>query len=447
MEHSHSDTIHPNISELETMRWNALKKESTISLMRRIVEDSDTLALHVFHETRTLFYRNGKWVRLAEFVIAMKDGSIRREEEDKSTHTNMSEVSDNAYDLTLAKFCNIPPQNLKSVKADKNTSGNNRFTWNVDCRLYFKQILKNIDKDLSKKPIISEADIEEKVAKIATRFVIGHFNKSMKECKRRDTTSTRYAWEVEGRIIYLFRPSHLTAEQLRKWLEDNITDVTPDAPNEKNRIQEIIDQKYPCGAKTRTDDPEIPEESEREDEPWIDQKYPSGTMVPASDPKIADDLGMEDKPRIEYKEGNEFSDRLRVHVAKEKSENLEELRPAIKILGEEGVYNLVSRIFEDMADGQYNLSKVARDFNLSKATLSRFAGSDWRKDLAKKKDVQEDMKQLSKADIPDLWINTTHVLAENRTFMETARNTGLGAVIDDILPIVGPKEGQKNERK
>ena len=83
----------------------------------------------------------------------------------------------------------------------------------------------------------------------------------MKECKRRDTTSIRYAWEVGGRIIYLFYPSYLTASNSENGLKINITDVNPDAPNEKNRIQKIIDQKYPCGANIRTDDPEIFEES------------------------------------------------------------------------------------------------------------------------------------------------------------------------------------------
>ena len=187
------------------------------------------------------------------------------------------------------------------------------------------------------------------------------------------------------------------------------------------------------------DDPEILEESESEDKPCIDQKYFGGTYVQADDPKIADKLGMEDKPPIENEEGYQFSNRLSIHVAKEKSENLEELRPAIKSLGKEGVYNLVSRIFADMADEQYNLSEVARNFDLSKATLSRFAGSDWRKD--------EDMKELSKSDIPDLWINTARVLAENPTLMETVRNTGFGGNIDDILTVIGPKEGQENERQ
>ena len=279
----------------------------------------------------------------------------------------------------MAKFRNIPSQNLKPIKSDEDALDNKRFTWNVDCRKYFKDLLKKIDEELKKKPITSEIEIEETVAKVTTKFVMRHFYLSMKECKRRNTTSTRYAWEVGGRKIYLFRPSYLTAEQLRKWLEDHITDVNPDAPHEKDRIQAIIDNKYPCGANIRTDDLEVFNESGREDESWIVKNFPGDTDVLAEDPEIADELKIEGKPPIEYEEGNEFSDRLSDHVAKEKSENLENLRPAIGSLGKEGVYNLVKRIFADMADEQYNLSEVARNFNLSKATLSRFAGSDWLK--------------------------------------------------------------------
>ena len=102
------------------------------------------------------------------------------------------------------------------------------------------------------------------------------------------------------------------------------------------------------------------------------------------------------------------------------------------------MYNLVNRIFTDIADEQYNLSEVARSFNLSKATLSRFAGSDWRKD--------KDMDQISEADIPDLWINTARVLAGNTALMETVKNTGLADVIDYILTIVCPQKGSQNER-
>jgi hypothetical protein len=410
MEHKHSDTIHSNVHELETTRLNALKKESTISLIRRIIEDSDTQALRVFHETRTLFYSNEKWVRLAEFVRALRDSNIRGQGEDESKRLYLINVTDEAYDLTLAKFNNIPSKYRDELTSSDDTFDANGFTWGVDCRLYFKQLLKKIDKELSKKPIISETDIEDIIAKIAKRFVIRHFYISKRECERRDTISIRYAWEVKGRLIYLFYPSHLTAKQFRKWLEDNIKDVNPDAPHEKNRIQEIIDQKYP-----------------------------RGRIVPDDDPEIAKELGKRDKNWLELKEGNQFLDGFRVHIAKEKSENLEELRPAIKILGKEGVYNLVNRIFTDMADEQYNLSEVARNFNLSKATLSRFAGSDWLKDA--------DMEQLSKADIPDLWINTARVLAGNPTLMEVVKYNGLADIIDDILAIVGPQKGSQNEEQ
>ena len=103
------------------------------------------------------------------------------------------------------------------------------------------------------------------------------------------------------------------------------------------------------------------------------------------------------------------------------------------------MYNLVNRIFTDMEDEQYNLSEVARNFNLSKATLSRFAGSDWL--------GNEETGQISRADIPDLWINTANVLAENPALTETLKNTGYADVIDDILTIVGPQKGSQNERQ
>jgi len=414
-------------------RWNALKRESTLMLIRRIVEHSDEMALHVFHETRTLFYRNGKWVRLVEFLRALRDSSAGY----NPGSINISEVSDDSYDLTLAKFRNIPSPSVATQSSLEDDRSKDQFTWNVDCRHHFKSLMNKIEAELSRKALTSENDVESAVSKITTKFVGRHFYLSLKECRRRKTTSIRYAWAVQGRVLYLYYPAYLTAAQFLNWLEDNMKDVDLDALNEKDRIQAIIDEKYPCGANIRADDPEILEEAKREDKPWLDQKHPGGTDIQADDPETADNLGMEDKPPIEYNEGNEFSDRLGIHVAKEKSENLDDLRPAIRSLGKERVYNLVKRIFTDMADEQYNLSEVARKFNLSKATLSRFAGSDWRKD--------EDIKQLSKADIPDLWINTARVLAKNTTLMETVKSTGFVGAIDDILTIVGPQKGPNDE--
>jgi len=55
------------------------------------------------------------------------------------------------------------------------------------------------------------------------------------------------------------------------------------------------------------------------------------------------------------------------------------------------------------------------------------------------------MSQISNADIPDLWINTAHVLAEHPEFMEIVMNTGFKDVIDNILRIIDPQEDPKNE--
>jgi len=412
MTHRQTDNILPNIRESEIDRWNALKKESTLSLIRRIAEDSDELALRVFHETRTLFYRNGKWVRLAEFIISLRDGIIREqgededEDEDESGHIYMSNVTNETYDLTLAKFYNIPSKNYEELTSSDDKFNARGFTRGVDCRFYFKRLLERIYEELSEKPNASEIDIEGKVSKIATKFVIGEFNYSKQECKRRNIRSIRYSWQVKDRVIYLYYPPHFTAQQFRGWLEENVANIDPDNPYEINRIQEIIDQKFQHSIIVQGDDLENDGTQEGEEQGYIEQK-----------------------------EGNQFSSNLRIHVAKEKSENLESLRPAIKRIGKEGVYNLVNQIFTDMADEQYNLSEVARNFNLSKATLSRFAGSEWLKD----------MNQLSKADIPDLWINTARVLAGQPKFMEFVMNAGFKDITDKILKMIDPQEGPKND--
>ena len=401
----HSMKPNQNMNHPEPARLQLLKKESTISLIQRIAEDSDVLALKVFHETRNSFYRNGRWVRLVEFIRALKDGRLQ-EDENQSSHISMNEVLDDAYNLTLAKFYNIPAMNRDASKSQGNDESTERFTWNVDCRLYFKGLLNKIDRELMKELQISETDKESKVAMIMTRFVIKHFYLSKKECERRNKNSTRYEWKVKGKTIYLFYPSHLSAKQFREWLHENITEVDPDAPGERDRIQEIIDRACHRGENIQIDDPEFI------------KRY-----------------GKEDPSLSLQSEESCLCDRLSVDVAKEKSQNLSMLRPSIRSLGKEKVYELVNRIFTDLQDSKYELSRVALDFGLSKASLSRFAGSDWLKDIDNKSEKM----------IPDLWVNTAHVLAENPVLMETVRSAGFSEILGIILKIIGPKKGPTNE--
>jgi len=396
-----SHTVRIYARESETARWNALKKESSISLIRRIAEDSDELALRVFHETRSLFYRNGKWLRTTDFIRSLRD-RIKWSGEEEAQTINMSTVTDEAYDLTLAKFYNIPGRHGRLPTSDEINDSSNGFTWNVDCRLYFKRLLTKIEATVARKNADSEMVVEEITSSVATSFVLGQYYLSLKECKRRDSSSIRYVWTVKGKKLYLFYPPHLTAKQFRTWLEENISDVNTDFTDEQNRIQDLIDQYFY----------------------HIDNVFTENL-------EQIEHQGYLDQNRLERREGNQFSERLRVHVAREKSENLEKLRPSLKNLGKKRIYDLVHRIFTDLEEGEYNLSEVASNFGISKATLSRFAGSDW----------NENKDRNRQADIPELWANTAHVLAGNPVFMETVKNSGYTDAICGILKTISPHEG------
>ena len=79
------------------------------------------------------------------------------------------------------------------------------------------------------------------------------------------------------------------------------------------------------------------------------------------------------------------------------------------MLGKKRFKQLILRIFENIKSGEYSDEKLARDFGLSKATFSRFAGSQWHK---------------KETPIPDLWLNTAKVLSQNSTFKKVTKETG-----------------------
>ena len=381
---------------------NTLERESTLSLIRRIAEDSDTSALRVFHETRTLFYRNGKWVRLADFIRALKDGNIREAGEEAPSHRLMSETSEDAYDLTLAKFFNMPASARGKTGEGEGTADSQGFTWNVDCRLYYQFLLQKIQEELATQPASSEWEVEESVARITTQFVLRHYRFSMKECQRRERNAVRYTWNVQGRKLYLFYPYHLTAKQFREWLEENTTDVDLNAPDAEERIKEKVKLELSDG----------------------------DLLDPASEGHLLRAMAGQYQPEPVGEQ--DFPDRLSIYVAREKSEHLEQLRPSIRSLGKDRVYNRVLRIFSDIQEGEYALSEVAREYGLSKASLSRFAGPDWRRETG---------KEQAEDDIPDLWINTARVLARHRTLWEAVMNSGFAVILQEILDIIGPERG------
>jgi hypothetical protein len=111
---------------------------------------------------------------------------------------------------------------------------------------------------------------------------------------------------------------------------------------------------------------------------------------------------------------------LAAAIASEKADSIEEQRPAIQDLGKAKLKELVCCIFECLADGEYNSAEVSARYRLSKATMSRFAGTRWM--------GSDDGIEM----IPDLWRNTAHVLAYHSDFRTAAKKAGVWGKVSMI---------------
>ena len=119
-----------NLKHLQADRWKTLTRESTVELARRIVEDSDRLALKVLLETRTLFrLKNGRPLLLPQFLVKLRD----RMAPPKRHSLHQVEMADCVYDATLLKYSNFPDLRNKA-------SGSLRGA-KVDCRNYYRAFL------------------------------------------------------------------------------------------------------------------------------------------------------------------------------------------------------------------------------------------------------------------------------------------------------------------
>jgi len=234
------------------------------------------------------------------------------------------------------------------------------------------------------------------VAKALQKFVRHHFFKALLEAERNGNPFwSRYFWEINGRKICLWMPRNLYGHQRRRWLEKNIPEPDPFKPNEKERIQDIINRKIAYLAFIPLDQ---------------NKSYPEDKRF---------------KP--EEIDAEPFCKALSQAVAEEKAANIEQQRRAIQKLGESRVKNLVLEIFEGLDDRTTLDRDLAKEFGLSKATFSRFAGSRWHKSET--------------GAIPDLWRNTSHVLAMNPDFKATVIAAGAWKQVQTTLTSSTKKQG------
>lgn len=360
------------------------RRLSLVALIKKIVEESDPLALEEFHDNRTIFrFRSGekREMRFVEFL----NGLCERVEKDKSLGRQAFEMAAMAYDLTLDKFSNLPGQPSPLLETDHD-KGRTEKSNGSDCRYYYKAYLVRITKLFKHDPPTSQIEAEERAALCMQGLVRNHFYKSQLQAKRElNAFWSRYTWNIRGGVIRILLPVFIKGHKRGEWLEKNIKDPDPKREGEKQRVQEIINAKLANETVNRVID---------------------GTT----------NLQNGGAP-LWPKEDGEFGIALGQVVADEKAKNIDQLRRSIRNLDKKKLKRMIKRIFKDVNSQEYEDGKVAKDFGLSKATFSRFAGSRWTE---------------TKSPIPDLWLNTAKVLSKHKIFKKVAMQTGYLKIAETI---------------
>lgn len=362
-------------------------QKTLTELFSLIDQKSDRSALDEVLSHRKMFTYEDRKLLFSDFLGAVRKEYLRKQKQDY-------EITDCAYDKTLDKFANLPVPEEPSEKSGVSFSKQELKRKSIDCRNYYRAILSLIAAWKNENPEASRIDEEVKAARIFQGFVVKHFYWSREECWRQKTPfSIRYFWKIKGKKIILRHPVYISGREFGKWLEANVRDADPDRPGERSRIQRLVDEHFL-------------------------REY----TVPYDDPSL-EDLAVEKSLTIEENSGFQV---LAETVAKDKVENIQSMRPAIKKLGEQMLYELVLRIFENLSQNSFEDSRIARDFGLSKSAFSRFAGSKW-----------SDKLEKGSFDIPDLWSNTAKVLASSPDFLEVAANAGVLPKLKKVLEKTG----------
>ena len=312
---------------------------------------------------------------LSDYVHALRE----------SRHSDATRILDQTYDITVDKFSHLGHD---PCLGDDTHSDEQLKYQGPDCRYYYRGFLRWMDDAEMKWVRTSRIEKEYRTARLLQRFVTRHFYLSLLEARRSaNPLVSRYSWKIEGRgSITVWLPRTMKGEDRNKWLEENVEDPDPCRPNERERVQAIIDARI---VRNRL----------------IPLEYIAGTTacrVRTSNPRQA----------ALYAEREAFG--LAEFVAKEKTLSIELQRRAIRTLGPAKLEKLVIAVFDNILEQEMTEEELARKFGLSKAAFSRFAGSRW----AKKRDG-------SCGRIPDLWLNTAHVLAHYPKFVQLAEQAGV----------------------
>ena len=358
--HFHSSQIDIAYSEL-----------GLLQLAELVVSYADKSALFEIHSNRKVFrLQGGRYLLLAEYLQHLKD----RELNANFNNSRAITLAERAYDLTLEKFINLPDQAVKQGS---------------DCRHYYRAFIKAANCSLTIEQTPSKLKQEAMCGQLLKNLVTRQFHYSHQEARREiDPFWSRYNWRVYDYSLTLWMPVALTGNQRREWLKTNIPDEIFDHPQVNKEIQRLIDKNL------------------------VREHFVALEALEFSTAAYASVESCLDR--------RNWGLLLAEHVAQEKAQDISNQRPAIKKLGPQKLEKLVRRIFEDLDADEYEQKKVADQFGLSTATLSRFAGSSWR-------------EMASEANfVPDLWRNTAQVISQIPVFRDVAQEAGMLGPIEAI---------------
>jgi hypothetical protein len=351
-------------------------------LAGQITYNSDHLALDELHNNRRLFgITDGRLVlrKLVEYIADLRQTQYAHE-----WCGNDPTVMDQAYDLTVSKFSNIPVEN-HSLKSN-----------GPDCRYYFKAFCDYAKRMFEQNPPRSNIQAELEAAEMLRKFVKRHFRFSYLDCRRKAQKFVRrYVWKVNDNPLTVWLPVDMPGKKCRTWLESHVPDVDPTRPGERERVQEIIDKLLPR------------------------QRLVSLNGLDSVGDKIAGATA----PLYSAVEEEISVKGLAGTVADEKAEHIEQQRPAIQALGRKKLRHMVHEIFGALSGEEYEAAAIAKEFGISTATFSRFAGNRWVNSSGNGNNIT----------VPDLWRNTAHILANHELFAEAAQKAGVWKAVCKVV--------------
>ncbi len=358
-------------------------KLPTAELIKRIASYADERALSELLSQRKLLWLEGAWNLLPEFLWKLRQKKFRPYMSTRGSNDASDEKVDLVYDRMLQKF-----SALKPAVGTPATDG-------PYCNQQYIRLSGKISESRANQQDQLQLEAEVEVGRLFRNLVIRQVSYSWLEvCRIADQSYARYRWKLGANFMELKRPRWMKGHAFRKWLEQNIDHPAPNRKGEKERIQNQIYETFGF------------------------RKTASLQNMEGRDAALATNLDP-----VQVEERQYLATNLYATVANEKADKLHEQRPAIRRLGKEGLRRLVLRILNDYIDAGHKDVDIAREFNLSKATFSRFAGRDW----------QKNSKGKAGTVVPDLWQNMAMVISQNPYFVEAASRLGVKGTIDTIV--------------